>query len=385
MHWSVLEVYRRTVIEMSSVFVSHASQDTGFAAQLASDLEKHGYPTETMSSIIPATSAPVSSVRFDQRLKDAISDVNYFIPVLTPDSLKSRWVMKEIETAISHEAPIGNVTILPVLSRDCVLPAALGLRSPADFTVSYLQGLQSLLDKMLEFNMGDEPSLSEANAINIASEAGAVRLYKALARFRGEIYSLSPRDFEGLVAESLRDCGYDVELTHSSKDGGIDLVAIGGKDTFMTRILLQCKRYSSGKRIGVEVVRSLAPVKGSNFDAVTVVTSSFFTDSVSWKIRKHLDRLTRCRWEFSRSDWSEMFRWLASMPELAENLTRLLSASRDRYAALIDKRFLQALSSVEIMESRHLEAILDAADAAFYEPLKQQLIAARDNLLKHTP
>jgi DNA-binding transcriptional regulator/RsmH inhibitor MraZ len=40
-----------------------------------------------------------------------------------------------------------------------------------------------------------------------------------------KLYDISPRDFEKLVAEILRDMGFDVVLTKVTRDGGVDIYA----------------------------------------------------------------------------------------------------------------------------------------------------------------
>ena len=86
--------------------------------------------------------------------------------------------------------------------------------------------------------------------------------------------SLTPDEFEDLVGRLLACEGFEVSVTVSSGDGGVDLVCRRPG----SREIVQCKRYSDHS-VGVDVVRSLYGVMG-DFGAqhAHVVTSSSFTE-----------------------------------------------------------------------------------------------------------
>ena len=54
--------------------------------------------------------------------------------VPSPRSIKSRWVQKELETAMSKEIETGSVVVLPLLYEKCELPPFLHGKLYADFT-----------------------------------------------------------------------------------------------------------------------------------------------------------------------------------------------------------------------------------------------------------
>lgn len=89
---------------------------------------------------------------------------------------------------------------------------------------------------------------------------------------------LTPRKFEELVAELFRDMGYDVDLTPASNDGGFDIRAVRKTEVGTGLCLIECKRYSSQNKVGVEIVRNLyGVVESENATSGIVVTTSFFT------------------------------------------------------------------------------------------------------------
>lgn len=92
-----------------------------------------------------------------------------------------------------------------------------------------------------------------------------------------EIYNLSSREFEELVAELFRQQGFDVELTPETRDGGCDIIATNSINGISFMILIECKKYAKDYRVGVSLVRSLLGVQSDRKanKAVLVTTSSF--------------------------------------------------------------------------------------------------------------
>lgn len=88
--------------------------------------------------------------------------------------------------------------------------------------------------------------------------------------------NLNHKDFEKLVASLYQDLGYEVTLTQSSYDGGIDINAERKIPTSKEKIIIQCKNYTSN--ISVDEVRKLLGVLASTKATKGVlVTSSDFT------------------------------------------------------------------------------------------------------------
>ncbi|HEX4962229.1 MAG TPA: restriction endonuclease [Thermoanaerobaculia bacterium] len=94
----------------------------------------------------------------------------------------------------------------------------------------------------------------------------------------GGLYSLEPRQFEELIADLLRERGYEITLTPPSKDGGFDMFAARRDDLGSFLYLVECKRFTPPHRVGVSIVRSLhGVVQQKQANAGIIVTSSFFT------------------------------------------------------------------------------------------------------------
>ena len=82
---------------MSEIFLAHSSSDKRFARRLASALQESGFRVW-----IDEAELLVGDSLFD-RIGLAIQDANYLGAILSPNSVRSRWVQKEIEIALDQE------------------------------------------------------------------------------------------------------------------------------------------------------------------------------------------------------------------------------------------------------------------------------------------
>ncbi len=116
----------------------------------------------------------------------------------------------------------------------------------------------------------------------------ATGIYGLIARIsedRDLIYNVTPREFEEIVEQVLRDEGFDTQLTQPTRDGGRDIIAtkagINGKPVVF---YIECKRYSRQNKVSVDLVRALYGVQTADkVNKACLVTSSYFThDAVNF-------------------------------------------------------------------------------------------------------
>jgi|GEM_PF-546007 len=104
---------------MPQAFISHCTEDSEFAQQIASGLASSG---------VEVWIAP-DSIRPGEEFVDAIqrglSTTTHFVLVMSPDAFESPWVKLEMNTAIRLERE-GQLLISPILYRDCKPPLLLG-------------------------------------------------------------------------------------------------------------------------------------------------------------------------------------------------------------------------------------------------------------------
>jgi hypothetical protein len=127
--------------EMTKVFISHASPDRLFVDRLVIGLKGNDLSVWYDNTDLQAG----DSLR--QTIGQAIEGCDWLLVVLSKDSVKSPWVVQELNSAFAFEISRRSVFIVPALIDDCKIPAFLNDKVVADFRSSYDQGLSSLLDR----------------------------------------------------------------------------------------------------------------------------------------------------------------------------------------------------------------------------------------------
>jgi tetratricopeptide (TPR) repeat protein len=102
------------------VFISHATADDDFVAELRQRLEGHGIPVWVDSRSMRGGS------KLGPKIEAAISDASHFLVVLSPDTVNSSWVRREISKALEVEGSRqgDGYRVIPVL-RPGITPQAL--------------------------------------------------------------------------------------------------------------------------------------------------------------------------------------------------------------------------------------------------------------------
>lgn len=89
------------------------------------------------------------------------------------------------------------------------------------------------------------------------SQPDYIMFLNRLADDPSALNRLSPRAFEGFVANLLTSVGYEVTVTPATGNGGIDMIATLKSDVATLLGVVECKRYNRDRPVGVDVVRQL--------------------------------------------------------------------------------------------------------------------------------
>lgn len=119
-----------------------------------------------------------------------------------------------------------------------------------------------------------------------------------------DVYKLTPRQYEELIADLLRDMGHEVTVTKETRDGGKDLLASMKTDVGEILCLVDAKRYREDRKIGVSMVRTLygtlADYQATS--AMLVTTSSYSRDARAMQ-DKH-------KYQLSLRDYTDVASWI---------------------------------------------------------------------------
>lgn len=121
-------------------FISHSSQNKPFVRRLAGDLVANGIKVWIDEQrILVGDSIP-------EKIAQGLAESDFFLIVVSKNSVASAWVQKELSGALVHEIERRKVTVLPIRLDDVEMPATIRDKKYANFSHSYEDGLRELLD-----------------------------------------------------------------------------------------------------------------------------------------------------------------------------------------------------------------------------------------------
>ena len=119
------------------------------------------------------------------------------------------------------------------------------------------------------------------------------RLLKALKKQPKDVFRLTPRQFEEVVADLLQDMDYDVTLTKQTNDGGADILAVKKTEVGDVLCLVDAKKYKESHKIGVGMVRTLlGTLEDYRATSAMLATTSTYSPKAKAMQEKHQFRLS---------------------------------------------------------------------------------------------
>jgi hypothetical protein len=120
-------------------FLSHSSKDKSFVRRLAADLVAHGVKVWLDEQrILVGDSIP-------EKIAQGLAESDFFLMVVSQNSIESSWVKKELNNALVHEIERRKVKVMPIKLDDAQIPDSIIDKAYADFRGSYEDGFKRLL------------------------------------------------------------------------------------------------------------------------------------------------------------------------------------------------------------------------------------------------
>jgi hypothetical protein len=122
------------------VFLSHSSQDSEFVARLAETLRQHGVPVWYSGTDI------LGAQQWHDEIGEALERCDWFIVVLSPHSIESMWVRREVQFALQQARLVNR--IIPAVVRECEgkrLSWVLSSLQTVNFQNEFDEGCRTLL------------------------------------------------------------------------------------------------------------------------------------------------------------------------------------------------------------------------------------------------
>ena len=142
-----------------------------------------------------------------------------------------------------------------------------------------------------EIYLPDENKIITAESPKITILPVNNRILAYLAENPEKLRDVEAREFEEIMAEIYHRLGYKVELTKETRDGGKDII-IRKPDILGDLVFyVECKRYSSKRKIGVDIVERFSGViELDKVNGGVIATTSFFSpDAQKLILEKNLN------------------------------------------------------------------------------------------------
>src|SRR5689334_14861851 len=98
---------------MSSLFICHSSLDKPFVRLLKTKLGAFEIRVWLDEDEITPGSSLITAI------SAAIRDMEFLAVVLSPNSVRSRWVREELELALNNQIATAKIKVIPILYRPC--------------------------------------------------------------------------------------------------------------------------------------------------------------------------------------------------------------------------------------------------------------------------
>ena len=158
---------------MASIFLSHNSRDNRFVRRLGKALSENGIRVWIDEAEIKVGDSLI------RKISEGIGSMEYLGVVLSPNSVSSSWVQKEVGIAATIEIKKKKVKVLPILYKDCEIPLFLQDKVYADFRNKsmFQYSLIALLDVLLPDSFKESILSAVRKAVKVEFSA-----YKSLPK-----------------------------------------------------------------------------------------------------------------------------------------------------------------------------------------------------------
>lgn len=140
-------------MNQKKVFLSYSSEDKAFAVKFAEDLQRQSVDLWFDHWEINAGDSLVQKIFFE-----GLAHCDVFLVLLSKNSVKSKWVKEELDTAIIRKIE-GATRIIPIIIEKCDMPVPLKPLKWVNLTENYETGIREIIKSI--FNVSEKPPLGK--------------------------------------------------------------------------------------------------------------------------------------------------------------------------------------------------------------------------------
>ncbi|MCD6273025.1 MAG: restriction endonuclease [Deltaproteobacteria bacterium] len=277
------------------VFISHNHED-----QAKVHLLKGQLTNSTEIDITFVSEPPVIGSEIQKSINAQIDQSSLMLVMLGENW--SRWQEYEVNNALKKSIPVvgvfsneNNKIIPPVFTSDDV--------PIVNWNWNEISKVLSGEAHTVDYKAPDDGKFTspiiQLNFSKISEELTAFILNNP-----SEMYNISSRKFEELVAYIMERHGYKVTLTQQSRDGGIDIFALKNEGLGNILTIVDCKKYSETNPVGIAAVRGMyGTLQIESASHGMIATTSRFTRDATKLAHEY-------KYQLSLKDHADILRWI---------------------------------------------------------------------------
>jgi hypothetical protein len=244
---------------MPSIFLSHSHSDKEFARMLSSRLSEEGVKVWIDEAEINVGDSLI------EKIETAIAEMDYVGVILSPASIQSQWVLREVRQAVMEEIHSRKVKVLPLLRAKCDVPGFLADKFYVDFQEDFDGGFRTLMKRLKPWEAFYAAGLTlpkydwSQKAIRIGLDFNTLEVFGGSVRFSGP--------FIGALSDVCReDISGNCEVFQEGKFPLLTVKAIlwthpGGPEKPVTQEAVDCLLQEVHPKV-VDYVMQLATIYG---------------------------------------------------------------------------------------------------------------------------
>jgi hypothetical protein len=129
-------------------------------------------------------------------------------------------------------------------------------------------------------------------------------LIEKLKKSPTDLFKITPRQFEEVIADLLSGMGLEVELTPATRDGGKDILAYMETPVGKLLTLVEAKQHNENRPVGVSLVRTLfGTLMDHQATSGMLVTTSRFAKPAQQFQERH-------KWQLELKDYGDVVSWI---------------------------------------------------------------------------
>ena len=142
---NILTIMREKIMDEArkGIFICYSHSDKKFVQRFSKDLKRNNIRIWVDDEELKLGDSLIDTI------SEGIEKMDYLAAVLSPEAVKSGWVKKELEIAMTKEIQGKKIKVLPIIVKKCKLPPYLVGKLYADFTEkdSYRDSLQKIIKR----------------------------------------------------------------------------------------------------------------------------------------------------------------------------------------------------------------------------------------------